>query len=109
MTVTTLSARKAAEAARRKRGADAAVGELARYARAHGGRFIVFGSFVTDSMRFDSDLDLLVDFPEDRSGEAWRFAEAVCARLGVPVDLHDAGTTKPAFVARVLARGLVLS
>lgn len=108
-TVTTLSARKAAEAARRKRGADAAIGELALYARAHGGRFIVFGSYVTDAMRFDSDLDILVDFPEDRSGDAWRFAEEVCARHGVPVDLHDAGTTKPAFVARVLAKGLVLS
>ncbi|MFN3547615.1 MAG: nucleotidyltransferase family protein [Mesorhizobium sp.] len=108
-TVTTLSVRKTAEAARRKRGADAAIGELARYAREHGGRFIVFGSYVTDAMRFDSDLVLPVDFPKDRSGNAWRFAEEVCRRLGVPVDLRDASTITPAFVARVLARGLVPS
>lgn len=108
-TLTTVPARKAAEAARRVQAAHEAIGELARHARDNGGRFIVFGSYVTGTMRFDSDLDLLIDFPRERSGDAWRFAEDVCARLALPVDLHDAITTKPAFVERVLAGGLVLS
>jgi predicted nucleotidyltransferase len=109
MTVTTLAERKSAEAARRKRAADDAVRELRVYAREHGGRFVVFGSYVTDSMRFDSDLDVLVDFPMDRTADAWRFVEDVCARHAIPLDIHDARTTKAAFVERVRPRGLALS
>ena len=60
-------------------------------------------------MRFDSDLDVLVDFPADRTGEAWRFVETIAAKLAVPVDIHDARTTKAAFVERVLGKGIVLS
>jgi predicted nucleotidyltransferase len=107
--VTTLAERKAAEAARRKRSADEVVRELRGYARKHSGRFVVFGSYVTDTMRFDSDLDVLVDFPTDRTADAWRFVEDVCARHGLPLDIHDARTTKPAFVERVSTKGLVLS
>jgi len=109
MRVTTLSERKAAEAARRKRAADHAVRELDEYARKHGGRFVIFGSYATDTMRFDSDLDVLIDFPADSTGDAWRFVEDVCAKLGVPLDVHDARTTKAGFVDRVHASGLVLS
>lgn len=109
MTITTLTERKAAEAARRKRAADEVVRQLRGYARVHGGSFVVFGSYVTDTMRFDSDLDVLVDFPPERSGDAWRFAEDICARLSVPLDIHDACTTKAAFTERVRSKGLVLS
>jgi predicted nucleotidyltransferase len=108
MTVTTLAERKAAEAARRRRAADDAVRELSDYARNHGGRFVVFGSYVTNSMRFDSDVDVLVDFPMDQTADAWRFVEDVSARLAVPLDIHDARTTKSAFVDRVRATGRVL-
>ena len=82
--VTTVAERKAAEASRRKRAADRAVRELRRYAREHGGRFIVFGSYITDTMRFDSDLDVLVDFPLDGTGDAWRFVEDVCGPTRPP-------------------------
>ncbi|SMH46265.1 nucleotidyltransferase family protein [Mesorhizobium australicum] len=109
MRVTTLTERKAAEAARRKRAADDVVRELDEYARKHGGRFVIFGSYATDTMRFDSDLDVLIDFPADRTADAWRFVEDACARLAVPLDVHDARTTKASFVERVHAQGLVLS
>lgn len=109
MRVTTLDERKATEAARRKLAADGVVRELDAYARKHGGRFIVFGSFATDTMRFDSDLDVMIDFPADRTPDAWRFVEDACARHEVPLDAHDARTTKPGFVERVCSRGLVLS
>lgn len=60
-------------------------------------------------MRFDSDLDVLVDFPVAQTAEAWTFAEDVCVRHALPLDLHDARTTTPAFLERVLSRGLVLA
>lgn len=107
--ITTLAQRKAAEAARRRRAAAEAVRDLHDYARSHGGAFVVFGSFVKDAMRFDSDLDVMVDFPPAASGEAWRHAEAVCKKQAIPVDLHDATTTKPAFADRVRSTGLVLA
>ncbi len=106
--VTTLAERKHNEASRRKRAADAAVRELRDHARARGGRYVLFGSYVTGRMRFDSDLDVMIDFPADRTAEAWLFAEEVGARNAVPLDLHDAGTTSAAFRERVMDRGLVL-
>ena len=109
MEITTLSERKAAEAARRKRAADSVVRELAKYVRKHAGRFIIFGSYTADAMRFDSDLDVLIDFPADRTADAWRFVEDACATLAVPLDVHDARTMKAGFVERVQAKGLVLS
>lgn len=108
-TLTTLSERKSAEAERRKRAARDATDELRAYARLHGGRFIVFGTYVTDAMRFDSDLDIMIDFPPAAVGDAWRFAEDVCMRHVVPLDIHDAATTKPAFTRRILATGMVLA
>lgn len=106
---TTLAERKHSEAERRRLAADGAVGELRAYARAHGGRYVVFGSYVEGTMRFDSDLDLLLDFPSDRTAQAWAFAEDVAARHRIPLDIHDARTTKPAFALRVLSRGRCLS
>lgn len=108
MTVTTLTERKSAETARRVRAAHQAVRELTDYARFHGGRFIVFGSYVTHTMRFDSDLDVMIDFPAKAVGDAWRYAEVLCARLAIPLDVHDAGTTKPEFTARIRESGMVL-
>lgn len=107
-TITTLAERKQAEARRRSRAAEQAVEALRAYARETGGRFVVFGSFVTNGLRYDSDLDVMVDFPASASLDAWLFAEDVGQRLDLPIDLHDAGTSKAAFVERVLARGVLL-
>lgn len=108
MDVTTLPERKRAEAARRRQAADEAVSVLRDFARANGGRFVVFGSYVTGQMRYDSDLDLLVDFPAARSAEAWHFAERLSASLDVRIDLQDAGTSRQEFVDRISRTGLVL-
>ena len=69
----------------------------------------LFGSVTRGEAREDSDVDVLVDFPMDRTADAWRFVEDVCARHAVPLDIHDARTTKAAFVERVCTTGLVLS
>ena len=106
--VTTLSERKQAEAARRRQAADAVVRALRTFARQNGGGFVVFGSYVTGMMRYDSDLDVMIDFPTDRSGDAWRFIEDACAEHGIKPDIHDATTSRPAFAERVRAQGFVL-
>lgn len=106
--VTTLAERKAAEAARRRQGAEAVVHALRSYARRENGRFVVFGSFVTGTMRFDSDLDILIDFPSESTAAAWRFVEDVSAEHGIPPDIHDALISRSAFTERVRATGHAL-
>lgn len=107
--VSTLAERKATEALRRQRASDAVVQSLARYARDNGGRFAIFGSYASGTIRFDSDLDILLDFSADRTAEAWRFVEETCAQHDVSPDIHDARATKTAFVDRVLAQAIILS
>ena len=107
--VTTLAERKVNETSRREKAADDIVQALRDHARDQGGRYVVFGSYASGRMRYDSDLDLLIDFPPESSTQAWLFAEDACARHAVPPDLHDARTTTDAFRDRVLRQGLVLS
>lgn len=107
--VTTLAERKANEARRRKDAANSIVCALRDHARDHGGRYVVFGSYASGTMRYDSDLDILIDFPPERAVDAWLFAEDACAVNALRPDLHDARTTKSVFLDRVLSQGLVLS
>lgn len=79
------------------------------YARAHSGRFIVFGSFVDRHKKYDSDLDVMIDFDVSNRGSAWEFIEALVSRFDLPVDPFDRVTTKDGFVQRVETTGLVLS
>jgi predicted nucleotidyltransferase len=108
MIVTTLSERKAREAGCRAEAASQVAALLRAYATAHGGRFVLFGSFATGRMRHDSDLDVLVDFGQAESAAAWRFVEEICRQAGIEADIHDAATSKAPFVARARADGLVL-
>ena len=63
--VVTLSEIKAAEAARRREAVTALKVDLAAYARTHGGRFLLFGSAARGTMRYDSDVDILVEIAKD--------------------------------------------
>jgi len=74
----TVAERTAAEATRRQRVVAELRRLLAAYARAHGGRFLLFGSAARGQMRSDSDVDILVEFPPDRQAAAWNFAERAC-------------------------------
>jgi len=104
----TVPARKAAERARRIRAAEAMVARMRAYAEREAGRLWVFGSFVTGRMDHDSDLDVMIDFPAGGRRAAWDFLEALSAEHGLPLDVFERATTKPAFVARVEADGLRL-
>jgi predicted nucleotidyltransferase len=99
--IVTLPQRKATEAARRRAAVAALLPVLAEYARAHGGRFLLFGSAARGTMKYDSDVDLLLDFPEDKLGDAWNFAETACWDRGLEPDLMPYRWCKQAFLDHV--------
>ena len=80
--IVTLPERKAAETARRHLAVKALLPELAAYARAHGGRFLLYGSAARGTMSTDGDVDLLLDFPPEAQNDAWGFAERACWAMG---------------------------
>jgi hypothetical protein len=75
----TIDQGKRDEAGRRVSAVHAISEHLRQYARSKGGRFLLYGSTARGETRFDSDIDLLLDFAADLEAEAWRFAEEVCA------------------------------
>lgn len=81
--IVTLTERKTAGAARRAAAVEAILPALADYAHAHGGRFLLFGSAARGTMKYDSDVDMLIDFPENALTDAWDFAETLCCDLGL--------------------------
>ncbi len=99
--IITLTERKATEAARRAAAVEALVPLLSAYARDHGGRFLLFGSAARGQMKFQSDVDLLIDFPEDAFGAAWDFAENACWDRGLEPDLLPYGGCKAAFLDHI--------
>jgi predicted nucleotidyltransferase len=66
--VLTLKARKAAKLAAMQDALASLRASLSDYARANGGRFLLFGSAARGALRPDSNVDVLVDFPEDGPG-----------------------------------------
>ena len=85
--VVTLGERKATERSRRLAAVAVLRQELAAYGLSHGGRFVLFGSAARETMRHDSDVDILVDFPPDALDDAWVFAEDACWRLKLSPDI----------------------
>jgi len=106
--IVTLAERKAAEATRRSR----AVAELRRaldaYARAHGGRYLLFGSAARGQMRHDSDVDILVEFPPDQQAAAWNFAERACWDRRLAPDVMASAWCTDDFLALVRPKTEVL-
>jgi predicted nucleotidyltransferase len=104
----TIEMRKKAEAARRAGVADILCARLSGFARGKGGRFILYGSLASGRARFDSDVDLLLDFPAKSEGEAWRLAEDVCAELRVDLDIKPLAWCDPDFAARLLPKARII-
>jgi len=97
----TLSQQKAAAATRIGQSCELLEAELAAYARVHGGRFVLYGSVARGDHRFDSDVDILVDFREPEEAAAWDFAEIACQRLELKVDLRSWRTASPRFLQHI--------
>ncbi len=99
--IVTVAERKAAEALRRTEAVETLLPVLAEYAKANGGRFLLFGSAARGHMKFHSDVDLLLDFPDDHLTAAWAFAETACWDRGLEPDLMPYRWCKPAFLDHI--------
>ena len=98
-----------AETKRRQEAVGAIKPALRGYARAHGGRFILYGSAARGEMRFHSDVDLLVDFPEGAEAEAWNFVESLCVSHGLEPDLNRVSWCKASFLRHVMPEAEVIA
>jgi predicted nucleotidyltransferase len=99
--IVTLTERKTAEAERRRQAVESLRVALTDYARKHGGRFLLFGSAARGTMRYDSDVDILVDFPPDALDDAWSFAERACFERRLDPDITPYSSCKGRFRERV--------
>ena len=99
--VVTVTERKARESARRRAAADIVMSELKAFGAGRGGKFLIFGSAAEDRMKFDSDLDVVVDLPADREAEALDFVEDACRRQNLPADVHLLSQSSDQFLARI--------
>ena len=107
--IVTLSERKAAEAVRRRDAVAILAVALSAYARAQGGRFLLYGSAARGTMKYDSDVDLLLDFPDEALTDAWNFAETACWDAGLEPDLLPLGWCKATFLEHIASDVRVLA
>jgi predicted nucleotidyltransferase len=99
--IVTLKERKAAAVERKRQALDALRVVLLAYAHAHGGRFLLFGSAARRTLRRDSDVDILTDFPEHETSAAWNFAERACWNRGLEPDVTPRAWCKADFLAHI--------
>jgi predicted nucleotidyltransferase len=97
----TLRERKEAKVAAISRGVAELCPVLAGYARQHGGRYFLFGSAARGDVRYDSDVDILLDFPVERETAALLFAEHEAFERGLVPDLRSRAWCAPAFLERI--------
>ena len=107
-TVETLEQRKRARVAEIRAGFAQLREELAAYGRAEGGRFWLYGSASAGRIRYDSDIDVLVDFDQSRMAAAFDFLEQSCARLHLKLDAQPKAWCTPAFLERISKVAVVL-
>lgn len=104
----TMTERKAARVAEIRHALGILRERLGAYARAHGGRFLLYGSAARDELRYDSDVDLVLDFPVEAEDDAWIFAEGACWDLKLEPDIIPASWCKPAFLERVRKEAMTI-
>jgi predicted nucleotidyltransferase len=100
--------REAAKVARMRAAVEELKPILTTYARAHGGRYILFGSAARGDLLLQSDVDILVDFPIEAELNAWQFAESQCFERGLTPDIQIRAWRKNDFVERAEREGLAL-
>lgn len=106
--IITVSERKERRLSRLRDNINVIRSELADYGREHGGRFVLFGSIARGDFRYNSDIDILVDFPSDLERQAWRFAETLCTDHSVLPDIHLASETTDPLMSRIVVEGVPL-
>ncbi len=85
--VVTLAERRMVGASRRTGAADIVASRLSSHARRHGGRFNLLGSAARGRTRYNSGIDILVDFQRERELDAMLVAEDACAKESLPCDI----------------------
>jgi predicted nucleotidyltransferase len=98
---TTISEIKAAGVSKIASGVAALKKELTAYAQKNRGSFVIYGSVARGNFRFNSDVDVLVDFPPEAVSEAWRFCEDACRKYGLVPDVRPKYLCSPKFLQRV--------
>jgi Nucleotidyltransferase domain len=98
---TTIKEIKAAGVAKIASGVAALKEELTVYAQTHHGSFVIYGSVARGNFRFNSDVDVLVDFQPEAVSEAWRFCEETCRKHGLVPDVRPKYLCSPKFLQRV--------
>jgi predicted nucleotidyltransferase len=106
--IVTVPERKAREAARRRAAARDIMTEVKEFATVRGGRFYVFGSVAEDRIKYDSDFDVVVDFPGATETEAAEFVEQACQKRDLPSDVHLKSRASARFLDRIHDRMIVL-
>ena len=99
--IVTVPERKAREAERRRTAACEVMTEARDFAAARGGRFYVFGSVAEGRIGYDSDFDVVVDFPTEGEQEAVEFVEEACRRHNLPSDVHLKSRASERFLDRI--------
>jgi predicted nucleotidyltransferase len=106
--VVTIAERKARKVEHLSSASREVMSDLRAYASAHGGRFLVFGSTARQELRFDSDFDVVVDFPPQFERSARDYAEGVCLDHRVHPDIHLIAEVSDALMTRVQRDAVVL-
>ena len=83
--------------------------DLGQYAAEHGGAFLIYGSAARGDMRFDSDVDILVDFSPSAEAAAWRFAEDACHKHGLVPDVRPKSLCADRFINHISHGALEIS
>jgi predicted nucleotidyltransferase len=65
------------------------------------GRFYVFGPVAAGRIKYDSDFDVVVDFPFEIEAEAADFVEEACQRRRIPSDVHFKSRASQRFLDRI--------
>ncbi len=106
--IVTVAQRKMREAARRQAAAATVMAEMCAFAVEQDGHFLVFGSAAIGRITFDSDLDVVIDFPADRENVAIEFVESICRQQHLPVDIVLKGQASDSFLARISDHAVTL-
>ena len=79
--------------------------QLASYGNQHSGAFHLFGSAANGDIHDASDIDILVEFPQDRVFAACEFAEKACFENGLQPDVRPMIWASNALRDRAIATG----
>ena len=105
MAIVTVAERRARELARLTTAVTTVTRALAGYARANSVRFVIFGSFARGDFDVSSDLDLMVEGPQEHLRSARAFAETICERDGLRHDVYLVSEVSERLMSRIRRDG----